>query len=200
MISLRRFPFHSLEQRRRCAGLPARRDRAEKSFRLTNDSGRDRRWFFPAAEYRSAARRRRAVPSRAIRRRRFRRDPPSRKNRRAGRDESPRASRVIARRDRFRLRRRAPARSRAQSAPPSAGRRPAFGAAARSDRGSPRDIPCASQRGERVRATGVGSVDICRISGSSRRRYHCSGSSSATSLRRARLNSAKASFQRRSRK
>ena len=92
----RRFPFHSLHAARRSAGLPAPRDRAEKFFRLTNDSGRDKRWFFPAAKYRSAARRRRAVPSRAIRRRRFRKDRPSRKNRRAGRDESLSASAVIA--------------------------------------------------------------------------------------------------------
>ncbi len=56
------------------------------------------------------------------------------------------------------------------------------------------------QSGTSGSATGVGSVAICRQRGSSRRKYHCSGRSGAGLSAWARLNSAQASFQRRSRK
>lgn len=58
----------------------------------------------------------------------------------------------------------------------------------------------AFQSGAEEPKTGAGSVAMRRMTGSRRRRYHCSGSSRGAWARRARSNSAKASFQRRSRK
>ena len=142
---VRLFPLPRARAVHRSANLPARPDRAAKSFRLTNGSGRETRWFFPAAKYRSAARRRKADRSARDSSAQISQSSSMVKNPQCAQGRTVARVFAIARAIRP-ADRRAPAPSRARSAPPSADRRRASGEVARSIPGSQRDTRSFSKR------------------------------------------------------